>query len=302
MSNFKRVPVGDGSFCYSGPGCKLHAAEHKEFLVSSLVSDFEGRHANVGNVVSDAICEGSVDDLNSLEDLGVDSHAPGLAVRKCEKHGVYHRYNKDRISGVISRFNSQAKAPFREGLVQAKNDGLLTGPDIPVYSGKISFILGDTSRLAGLDADTQTLKEYQSSLRKSNPELYEASLAKRKGHSESARAAFVEGIQTPGYQGDKPKEKVVVPPKVASENVPPAALLEYWKCGRKSSYSSFGEAESNKTKNDTLSTYKCNYGDHYHLGHGDGKSSDESQLEKAAVHWKYHSELADLFAFQKKLI
>lgn len=295
---FPKVPVGKNSFCYSGPNCRQHGTEQfvhavaqkldSEKFKNYLSDDAAKSYAQLPTVLADQICENSID-LNDLHELDDDSMLPGQATRWCNDHDAYHVFETGTfVNTTLIKSRQEANLKIKA----AFQTGDITGPELQSLLQEAKENQKKFTIL--LDEAKATLAAYQHSI--VGTQLRERADAKRELYRAEHRAM---STITP---------KVYVPegpPKLDESKVPDAVMLEYWQCGRKRTHESMDAANTwlaDKASHDTMDGYACRHCGSFHVGHGGGLDSVESQLERARVHWTKNSSKSDVFAFKKSLI
>lgn len=266
----KPIPLGNGKFCYSGPTCKLHSSlqpgliENKtsiivvEDMLKDAISAFKKQE-------QEWVCSQKVS-IPSLENYQKRLLDWGSAARWCDEHNVYHVYNILEFKNGIYANGRKEITGELVNLLKANN---LPLKDLGLFSHYVSAKLYNQS-----PSIVDDLKQ----LREINPENYDAF---------KERIDKERKIYQSNPVGQYPKLKKNKVSLILDENkIPDAVMLEFWKCYRKKKFSSQQEAETNKQMIDnTAHPYLCNYCDSYHLGHGDGKGSEEATIKKARRMW-----------------
>jgi hypothetical protein len=279
---YPRVAVGNGSYCYAGPDCKLHGKAANTKTESSDLS--------TGN--SQAQTDGW-----SRQDFSSKLEACNKAYDEAVKASKF----------VENLSDLKGNALMKGYLARESNDG--TG--YHVYKADASLLATGTrvlyQEIASAAADGVLAPKKANDLRKELSEYSNQVLRPQEGANQGA-------IHNRQQQLASARIRQGLPAVLDKDTVTPALypvtelsnkqLLEYYQCGRKKSFNSEQEAQYSISVvgDPSLQSYKCSHCDKTHTGHGGGQNSEEEQLLSAARHWVKFPEKSNMFAFSKGLI
>lgn len=295
---FKRVAVGGGKFCYSGPDCRMHGedanptlnkvASKNNVVTASSVAVISETIQNIAASVQDSICVSSFD-LKDISELQENSLMLHVAVNKCEIHNVCHVYKVKTAEATIKTLHK----PVYKLISLLQKDNLLSTEDAALLRSSI-LVNMENLKLKIVDADTYFLTEYQKSIVGSP--LHDLAIKELASGTNNAIAKSI-------YNPDLRNHYLVV--QIPAEQVSEELLLEYWKCGRKKRHNSVENARKSMPSqfaSGEVQAYECPYCEKFHVGHGGGDFSLKAQLSKSREHWSANPEKANLFSSWKHLM
>jgi hypothetical protein len=290
MTKFSRIPVGNGSYCYSGPNCSLHGAkptvnldETKDQTALRHIQD------SIRDNIEDAqkteqkfLCKSdqNAEDMQEIYQGLVHSRR---SARWCPEHKTNHIY-------TIRTFAHQMKSTNSKNLnILVLNTLKSLNVDLKGMSVMLEYARNYEQTLR-----TQSMKHDQENLRSIDPEFYD----KVTGYHNLMKQTMKNGEV---FRSDK--DKYDKPLMLSQEKISDEQMLHYWQCGRKVKHPTFEKAETHQIMvNDTgMGAYKCPHCGNYHNGHGDGQTKREVQIEKAREHWTENPEKANSYIETMKL-
>lgn len=277
-TRYPRVPVGNGSYCYAGPACKIHSAASAAYHIQKMNEANDESVKTFQRLVKE---EGQF--VLALEDLGDEALLRGRAAYYSEKDKGFYVYNSSDINVAVVEILRKPLKDFN----QAVADGIFPKDQANDTRNKLLAISKTPGYKNLQNVNRKTLIDFQNSF-----DASEDAIEKRNKQRELARSL---SIRQPKVVYDRP---VMVP----ESKIDDATMLEYWRCGRKTKFEDTAAGtkmiqELNETE--TMSTYTCDYCPKVHIGHGFGKGPEDEALVKARAHWTENAEKANLFAFAK---
>lgn len=130
-SNFPRIDLGNGKFCYSGPTCKRHGSTNSVGTKFVTPSPFETRvqvietnFASARGKLDDYICKLGYT-AHTLNDLDEPFMVESNGVVKCGKHDSYHGYVVAEINSMLGatsrRLNNWVSNNLEAGIISHKD-------------------------------------------------------------------------------------------------------------------------------------------------------------------------------------
>lgn len=284
-----KIPVGDGSFCYTGPSCKVHGARWEAYRLvedadtTSLQNTLPQRLQALKDVANYELCEAALATNKEQDKLGSVLFQKGVALSYCELHQAYHAFTRapleKKYSDLITQLHKTTELARKSEDISLE-DAVKIHEDVNVYAGKYV-----RSIISGGYQEMKTVKNI---------------------HMESLREKERRGLATKPTRQDLPEEikssKTVL---VNPDTVDKMVLIEYWRCGRKARHAQLDSAKkaAEELSHGTGSVYRCPYCRQYHVGHGDGQKSQKDDIaKKARRHWRTNPARANLFAFSKGML
>lgn len=288
--------MNDGTICRSGPNCNRHGGKTTTEAPTNKPQGFSMPTAYeialqaidieliAGlSKVEDHICARSVS-VDQLEDLGDNSLLEGLSARECDKHNMYHVYEKRNMAKVLETigfsFHSLVRSEFKSGRITREEEKALH-----LLVNKKQVGVAETFA----QEDDTLMQNYLESIRGTEIEA-------------KAREIAAGPLKQSRLQVFSPPKALVKhgPAKIHESKVSDAHMLEYWQCGRKMRHNT-KESAARILKED-MSAYACSYCHGFHKGHGKGERSTDSQIKSARKHWTENSPLANRFAAKRGLL
>lgn len=278
-TRYPRVAIGNGSYCYAGPNCKLHG---NKSVVSSAKNEittveewseegFQQKLDKVATAYQNAVSMSKF--VKSLADLKDVEKFNNYCARKIEDGTGYFVY---KTSDELPRLGIGV---VLDEINKAVDSGVIAKDQ--VYGLRNSLFTFVASELqTQRDKDKQTMGDLKNAYNRHGP-------------------------------SDKPfttknnTRKKTPKTRYPSENLSKQQLLEYHQCYRKRAFSSEAEAKQfvqNEGESPGLNVYNCDYCTKVHIGHGGQKKPEYQQLKSAKWHWDNNPDKADVYAFAKKLI
>ncbi len=238
----------DGSNCYSGPTCRRHHKYNEAYLAVQKVASNDKVVKTLDKlaiIIEDRICKNSLADYPTLDAMK-DTHKVNAMF--CEKHYVYHTFDAQDIQNDIRTWKNS-------WVSRLKQPALLGLIGIDGYKLLVSPVTGGY-------ADSRS--PY------SHPFFVE--LKANSWKLGKIRKNYNKGLET---------ELLVLTSKLSNEQ-----LLDWYQCRRKQAYITKETAiKSNGTANSSKEPYLCSRCGNWHVGGGNGKTSVNTQLERAKRAW-----------------
>ncbi len=267
----KPIALGNGKFCYAGPNCRVHATFDAEPVqdktnAPKIVEMVEDQIQAFQKVEQAWICNQpkSLNSLDNKQKVLLDSNS---GARWCLEHNTYHIY-------LISELKAKLYNPYKSEMISKLLSFLKTNQnglqDTNFYNHYISAKMNNLT--PGIRGDLKTIESL-------DPENFQTFVNKveedRKRHIATGQGGHHQKVtRTP------------IPLLLKENQVSDEIMLEFWRCDRKQKYVNFDEAEFGRKATDpTGHVYKCLHCDGYHIGHGDGKGTEEATIRKARSMW-----------------
>lgn len=296
---YPRVAVGNGSYCYAGPDCKLHGkaanikTESSDLSTESspVQSDEWSRQEFASKLEA---CNKAYDEavkaskfVENLSDLKGNALMKGYLARESDDGTGYHVYKAD-----ASLLATGTKVLYQE-IASAAADGVLAPKKANDLRKELSEYSNQVLRPQAAE-DKKLMEKLQNRYIKEGAN--QGAIHNRQQQLASARIRQ-------GLPAVLDKD-TVTPALYPVTELSNKQLLEYYQCGRKKSFNSEQEAQYSISVvgDPSLQSYKCSHCDKTHTGHGGGQNSEEEQLLSAARHWDKFPEKSNMFAFAKGLI
>jgi hypothetical protein len=227
--------------------------------------------------------------VKHISELGDSALMPGQGARTCTEHGGHHVFPTD----IFNKTNTLTRDVFHK-IDEALEAGSLSPEEAKLLRSRLGPESQTYDYKQEYKQDKKNLRALQTEFAES--EEAEAALLERQRHR------IEERLKQEQVRTASPKEQ---PPLLIEESkVKDATILEYWQCGRKRQFDTVNDGNQmidELGKREEMSVYQCGHCPKYHIGHGFGKDSVESQLERAREHWNKYAEKSNPFAFAKGL-
>lgn len=279
---YQRVLISKGKYCYSGPNCKRHGTQHvlekiskpKVSSIDEYVKQLIPLTKRLEVIEQQYVCSNPL--TSRLDDKISDIVRSSSLVRWCGKHDGYHVYPKKGYNKVYLQISTEIVTAAKKVLTkQGRSFKELN--TLHLYG--VAYYLSNVENNPNIDAEF---------LSASYPEEVEAFEQVRWSQQERG--------------GVHPREPVKeVEQTVPASNVSDDVLLQYWKCGRKRMFGSQENAVLATLSEKTTNSYKCDFCDGYHNGHGDGTTPISVQLVSARKHWNQNPSKVEQFVRANKI-
>lgn len=291
MTKNKRIAVGHGKYCYSGPDCRIHGnqAQTSSQQPTSLPTNLtefspEDFTRQVAQTHKEMICKFPV--VPTFESLKSDAFEKKQNVHYCEEHNGYHVYPHDE-----SPHKNLLKL-LHKTVGQAAADGT-TPPE------RIAELRETVNRINSKTLHPEYAKDFN--ITNKLRSAYEQTAEGKEQFIQRLSGASNKLIQK---KPEKPLSKAM--PKFPSSKLSEEQLLEFWVCGRKTQYDT-PQAASKKFQEYQVAdgmTYQCERCHKYHAAHRQQgtETRDSRRIKIAEMFWNKYPEKADRYAFKKGLI
>jgi hypothetical protein len=278
-----RVAVGNGSYCYAGPECKLHGTAASANPVEKMK---QANETSLAKYIQSAKENGMF--VKSLKDAGDEAFQADRAAYYSEEDKGFYVYVTTPALQAGEKVIQQIYGDFNESV----KNGRYPAEKVTETRKELSALKKEALYRDVYKKNRQAITAFQETL-----------TGEDRLRSEEIRREV--RARARDLSTRKPKEKYNRPVMVPENKIDDATMLEYWRCGRKTKFESakYGNDMIQSMKEtDTMSTYQCGYCPKYHIGHGFGVGPEAEALVKAREHWTINAEKANLFAFAKGLI
>jgi hypothetical protein len=260
-----------------------------------IMRDIENKLNNNKKQVRDLFCKKSTRTIDTLDELGAQGTSK-IATTYCPKHKRIHVLRKGTFDTAVNSL-AQVHKLIPSDLDKDKLTELHNATRELIVAARQPYT-DDREKLAlwkiSVGGGHQDLNA-MAALAKANRN-YE--LAKKQ-KIEKQRENQLKGQPVPSPAKKPRKRRLLMNP----EEVTKEQLIQYYKCDRKVKHADENIAqkavvtyvERHPDTSKGMGSYSCGYCNQYHIGHGDGNTSEERLLANAKRNWKMQPWLANRF-------